>query len=378
MVCVIMVVWFFTKSSDKENAETALQEIVITTGDIEEVVTAQGKLEPKEYVDVGTQVSGLLKTISVNIGTNVQKGDLLAEVDPRIYEFRLAADQSRLQTLKAQQAEQEAQWALAQRKHTRNKNLIDSKSISQELLDESEAQNKVAQAGVEATKAQIDEIQATILGDQTNLSYTKIYAPITGTVVLLNGREGQTLNANQTAPIILQLANLDVMTVRSQVAEADVMRLRNNMPVYFTTLGALERRWQGTVRQILPSPEIINDVVLYNVLIDVDNRDRQLMTGMSTQVFFVLGEAKSVPVVPIEALSIRAEDQDNQSGKAYRVQLVSDKGKEEKIVHVGLTDRTHAQVIDGLAVGDRVLLTAHNASHKDKTSNKSGYRMGPH
>jgi macrolide-specific efflux system membrane fusion protein len=158
---------------------------------------------------------------------------------------------------------------------------------------------------------------------------------------------------------VVQLANLDVMTVRAQVAEADVMRLKPGMEVYFTTLGSQGRRWQGEVRQILPSPEVINDVVLYNVLVDVDNKDRQLMTGMSTQMFFVLGRAEKVPLLPVAALGKRVAAEDNDKGQAYEVRKVDAAGKTRTaIVHIGLMSRTMAEVRGGLAVGDKVAAAA--------------------
>jgi macrolide-specific efflux system membrane fusion protein len=154
--------------------------------------------------------------------------------------------------------------------------------------------------------------------------------------------------------MIMQLAKLDAMTVRAQVAEADVMRLKPNLPVYFTTLGAGERRWQGTIRQILPSPEVVNNVVLYNVLVDVDNRDRQLMSGMSTQMFFVLSRASQVPLLPIAALGPRLPEADNEKGRAYRVkQLVGD-NVQDKTVHIGALNRRFAQVLDGVEVGAKL------------------------
>ncbi|HBG32027.1 MAG TPA: efflux RND transporter periplasmic adaptor subunit, partial [Gammaproteobacteria bacterium] len=131
---------------------------------------------------------------------------------------------------------------------------------------------RVAEARAASLKAQIEEARSTLAGDEANLGYTKIYAPMDGTVASQTAREGQTLNANQTAPVILQIADLGTMTVRAQVAEADVPRVQPGMDVSFTTLGSLNRRWQAVVRQILPTPEVINDVVLYNVLADVDNR----------------------------------------------------------------------------------------------------------
>jgi macrolide-specific efflux system membrane fusion protein len=170
-------------------------------------------------------------------------------------------------------------------------------------------------------------------------------------------REGQTLNANQSTPTILQVANLDTMTVRAQVAEADVTRLKEGMPVYFTTLGNSERRWQGKVRQILPSPQIVNDVVLYDVLIDVKNEGRQLMTGMTTQVFFIFGKAANATIISAEALTRRVPDQDNEKGKAYRVSIASESGREQRVIHVGLQTRTQAEVTDGLEAGERILVS---------------------
>jgi macrolide-specific efflux system membrane fusion protein len=129
------------------------------------------------------------------------------------------------------------------------------------------------------------------------------------------------------------------------------------MPVYFTTLGNTERRWNGTVRQILPAPQIVNEVVLYDVLIDVKNEGRQLMTGMTTQVFFIFGKAENVTIAPAEVLTRRLAEQDNESGKAYRVTVLGEKGREQRVIHVGLQTRTQAEVIAGLEPGERILVT---------------------
>jgi macrolide-specific efflux system membrane fusion protein len=148
-----------------------------------------------------------------------------------------------------------------------------------------------------------------------------------------------------------------MMTVRAQVAEADVTRLKEGMPVYFTTLGNGERRWQGKVRQILPSPQIANDVVLYDVLIDVKNEGRQLMTGMTTQVFFIFGKAENATIIAAEALTRRVREQDNEKGRAYRVSVATDSGQQQRIVHVGLQTRTQAEVTEGLQPGERILVS---------------------
>ena len=350
--------WYYQRTeAQRVDPALAYRYATIRNGHIEDVVTAQGKLETEEYVDVGAQVSGQLKQLTVQIGDVVKKGELIAEIDPRVYQSRVQVDEAHLKTLQAQLAEQQAQVTNARQVYERNRRLIQSNATSQETLEASESAWKEALARVASIKAQIEEQRSTLEGDQTNLSYTKIYAPMDGTVVSQTAREGQTLNANQQAPVIVQLANLDRMTVRAQVAEADVTRLKPGTPVYFTTLGAQDRRWHGKVRQILPTPEVINDVVLYNALVDVDNRDRQLMSGMSAQMFFVLGEADHVPLIPIAALGKRAKELDNDQGQAYHVKVKNGQAVTDKIIHVGLMNRTVAEVRDGLAAGAQVVTT---------------------
>jgi macrolide-specific efflux system membrane fusion protein len=204
---------------------------------------------------------------------------------------------------------------------------------------------------------------------------------MTGTVTTMPAREGQTLNANQTAPTILQVANLDLMTVRAQVAEADVPRLREGMAAYFTTMGNSEHRWQGKVRQIQPSPQIVNDVVLYDVLIDVKNEGRQLMTGMTTQVFFILGKAENATVIPAEALTRRVPEEDNGEGKAYRVSVATESGREQRVIHVGLQTRAQAQVLDGLNPGERILVNRPQAATTTRSNtgraNAPRFNRGP-
>jgi macrolide-specific efflux system membrane fusion protein len=348
--------WYWYSAAAQKDQQEAVRPITVSRGTIEEAVTAQGKLEPKQYVDVGTQVSGQLKKIHVEIGDTVTQGELLAEIDPRVYQAQVEAGEARLNSLRAQLNEQKAQAILAEQNLKRNQNLIAVNAVSQQALQETESQAAVAKAQVEALGAQINETESNLKASRTNLGFTKIFAPMAGTVTTLPTKEGQTLNANQTTPTVMQVANLDVMTVRAQVAEADVNRLKENMPGYFTTLGDSERRWQGKVRQIQPSPQIVNDVVLYDVLIDVNNEGRRLMTGMTTQVFFILGKAENAVIVPAEVLNRRAAREDKEKGKAYRVAVKGKSGPEQRLIHVGLQTRTQAEVIDGLEEGERILV----------------------
>ena len=367
--------YYYQKTQKAAGNGSAAVFVSVETGNIEDVVTSQGTLEPKDYVDVGAQVSGQLETLHVDIGDTVKTGDLIAEIDAQVFKSQVAGDEARLKTMQAQKLQTEAEIRQAEQKLARNQKLITNNAISQEVYDDSQTALDIIKAQLMSLDAQIEEAQSTLEGNKVKLNYTKIYAPMDGTVVSLSAKEGQTLNANQTTPIIVQIANLDVMTVKAQVAEADINKIKSGMPIYFTTLGSQNRRWQGTVRQVLPTPEIVNDVVLYNVLVDVNNDDGKLMSGMTTQMFFVLGKAENVPVIPATALIRRAVNdnpaqQSEEKGTPYIVRVQSGRGVKEQVVWIGLSDRSHAQVLSGLNPGDKVALPSGQAESQTKGSGR--------
>ena len=345
----LVAAWGYLREGN--SADPGLATAAVTRGEIEDMVTALGTLQPLQYVDVGAQVSGQLRKIHVEIGDQVQEGDLLAEIDPRIYQARVEADRATLASLQAQLAERQAQRTLAERQYERQKGLLRANATSREAFEGAEATLEVAKAQIAALNAQITHAQSTLEGDETNLSYTRIFAPMSGTVVSLEARQGQTLNSSQQTPIILRLADLDTMTVRTQVSEADVNRLAPGMPVYFNTLGQPERRWSGTLRQVLPTPEVVNNVVLYNALFDVPNPDQALMSQMTAQVFFVLARAEDALLVPVAALGPVREN------GASTVHVVGRGGKvEQRAVRVGVRHRISAEVRSGLEEGERVVV----------------------
>lgn len=350
--------------------------VVVALGDVENTVTSLGKLKPKDYVDVGTQVSGQLKKVLVQIGDRVKKGDLIAEVDATVYETRTRTDQANLENLRAQLVQQNAERELAAQQAARSQDLFNEKAASQDSLETNQATLKVARAKVAATQAQIKASQATLEGDIANLGFTKIYAPMGGTVVSQTSLQGQTVNANQAAPVIVQIANLETMTVWAQVAEADVSKIQTGMPAYFATLGNAATRWHGTVRQVMPTPETVNDVVLYNVLVDVDNSERKLMSQMTVQVFFVLDQAKGVPVVPLTALQPMSGKNLSKNANTRAAQVVVGDQIENRTVQIGVSSRTTAAIESGLVVGDKVVVPLAVPSKPDSASAAKGGRPG--
>jgi membrane fusion protein, macrolide-specific efflux system len=340
--------WHFLSADPVQQMAT----VTVERGDLTKTVTAVGSLQPKEYVDVGTQVSGQLQKVYVEIGDRVTKGDLVAEIDPTRYESTVRSGRANLQSLRAQLAQRGAELELARQQLARNERMLAEHAISQDTVDQLAASANVAEAAVAVLEAQIEAAEATLEGDLANLGYTRIYAPMDGTVVSQTSLEGQTVNAAQQAPVIVQIANLDVMTVWAAVAEADVNKIKPGMQAWFTTLGMSEHRWQGSVQQIQPTPETTNDVVLYKVLIDVDNTEQLLLPSMTVQVFFLLGEAKDVPLVALNAL------RSPPAGAAgvYLAAVMTEQGPQPRRVTIGLSDRTTAEVTSGLEVGDRVIV----------------------
>jgi macrolide-specific efflux system membrane fusion protein len=343
----------------------------VVRGDVTDTVSALGNLQPRDYVDLGAQVSGQLKTIHVKIGQQVEKGALLAEIDPVVLNAKVEAGRASLASQRAQLVDKEAQRDLANQTLERQKKLVASRSVSETTFESAEATARSAQAQVDMLKAQIEQTESTLRGDEATLGYTKIFAPMNGTVVSIDVREGQTLNTNQSAPIIMRVADLSTMTVWTQVSEADISKLSLGMKAEFTTLGSGNRRWEGVLRQILPTPEVVNNVVLYTALFDVANPKRELMTQMSAQVFFIAAEAKNVLTVPAAALRERRPG----SGE-YTVEVKTALGTEVRPVEIGVMTRVLAEVKSGLSEGDVVITSRAAPGGEERPRRQPRMRLG--
>lgn len=346
IVSIVAGIYFF-KAGRQTSRDAPLFEPVVR-GSIENYIGATGTLEPRQYVEVGAQVSGQVQKIYVAEGDVVKAGQLLVDIDATVFETKVRNSEAGLDSKRAELQELQAELELAAFRARRNENLHRQKAVSDDVLQESQTNEKILRARIQATEAQIKADAASLAGDKATLGYARIYAPIDGTVVTVQVREGQTINANQNAPVLLKIANLDVLTLRAEVSEADVTRLYKGMPVYFKTFGGGERRWHSTVRQVLPTPEIVNDVVLYQALIDVENHDGRLMDAMTAQVFFVVDKADDALLVPLAAVR-----KGRQGGE---VMVKTDDGIVPAPVKLGVRNRTQAQLLEGPGEGSLVLV----------------------
>jgi len=303
LVAALLIFGAYWTLRDEAGPSTRPLFATVEVGDIENAVTAAGFLQPSTFVDVGAQVSGQLEVLHVEVGDVVDAGEMLAEIDATVQFNRVEASRASLRALEAQLSARDASLKLATANAARQTRLMDDDATTEADFDSAMNSLASAQSGLTQLQSQIAQSKASLASDEAQLGYTKIFAPAGGTVVSIDKKEGQTLNANQQTPIILRIADLTTMTVEAGVSEADVTKLRAGMDVYFTTLGSSGRRWYGTLRQILPTPVITNNVVLYTALFDVENSDSTLFSNMTAQIFFVTSSARNVLKVPVGALT---------------------------------------------------------------------------
>ncbi|MFM9923616.1 macrolide transporter subunit MacA [Variovorax sp. H27-G14] len=346
IVFIGLVAFFWTRPEQKTDYLTD----TVQRTDVENAVLATGVLQALKQVEVGAQVSGQLKSLKVELGQRVKKGDWLAEIDPVISQNTLAQEQAKLENLQAQRLAKEVRVKQAQLTWTRQQEMLAQDAAPRQDMESADAELRALRADAVSLEAQIRQQKLAVASAQTNLSYTRIVAPIDGDVVSISTLEGQTVVAAFQVPTLMKLADLSTMTVKAQVSEADVVRVKPGQPVYFTILGDPDTRYHGTLRAVQPSPEKINNAVFFNALFDVPNPERTLRVDMTAQVAILLGEAKQALAVPLTALGAR----DKEGRQQVRV-LKADHSVEKRQVRVGISNNFQAQVLNGLAEGDTVI-----------------------
>lgn len=338
----------------------------VTVSDVEQTVLATGVLQPYQLVDVGAQATGQVRSLKVALNDRVTKGQLLAVIDPSTQMNNLRNAEA---VLAQERASRLAQAATLQQNRlilARQKITLAADASSHADYEAAEAAVQVGQGNLAALDAQIRQAAIAVDKAKVDLGYTNIVAPMDGVVVGVVAKEGQTLNAVQSAPTVVKLARLDLMTVKAQISEADVIKVHPGQTVYFTILGDPERRFYARLRSVEPAPESVtsqatsttaatasatNTAVYYDGLFDIPNPGGLLRTSMTAQVYIVLGEARRVLTIPSAALGVRGRD-----GR-YLVQVMDAKGKTaDRRVRIGVNNNISAQVLDGLRVGEKVVV----------------------
>ncbi|MFK4825246.1 efflux RND transporter periplasmic adaptor subunit [Paenochrobactrum sp. BZR 588] len=367
--------WYWQSSGADQGTGTAQLTQKVVRGDIENAITAVGTLKALRSVNVGAQVSGQLKSVKVEVGDQVTKSQLLAEIDPAPIEKRVEMSSAQLENLEAQLISREAQAKIKKLNADRQRALLATRGVSKATVEQADADQVMAEADVKSLRAQIRQQQAQVESEKVDLGYTKIYSPMDGTIVDQPAKEGETLNAVQSAPTVVTVADLTILSVEAQVSEADISRLKIGMEAYFTLLGQPGKRYQGKLRQIKPTPEVLNNVVLYYALFDVPNPDDELKIDMSAQVYFINDAAKDALLVPVSALKDAPSGNGKTGSSSATVSVVTPSGAtQEKTVEVGIRNRVQAQVISGLEEGETVIIN--NAASGQSGNRRNNFRPG--
>ncbi|GEA64981.1 MacA family efflux pump subunit [Acinetobacter lwoffii] len=434
-IALIAAGWYFLKPKEQPPQYITAE---VTQGDIESSVLATGILEATKMVSVGAQVSGQVRKMYVELGDQVKQGQLIARIDSVRQENDLKTAEASIKNQMAQLAVRQANLAKVEAEYNRQKAMYAQDATSRSELESAFANYKTAQADITAINAQIEQSRLTLATAKEDLGYTQIVAPMDGTIVAIVTEEGQTVNANQSAPTIVKLAKLDTMTIKAEISEADVMKVEEGQTVYFTTLGNNEKKIYAKLRQVEPAPNSINtdsntssssssSAVYYNALFDVPNEDGKLRIDMTAQVYIVLDEAKNVLTIPAAAIQgsnrppranrgeARGEGSRGEGGPASRSEAESaqgnrpaaerparlnlseaelaliEQGKAQRgmvrvlqadgtakptPVLIGLNNRATAQVLKGLKRGDQVVI-ADGSDTSNDAAKRGGNSRGP-
>jgi macrolide-specific efflux system membrane fusion protein len=339
----------------------------VSVADVEQTVLATGIIQPRKLVSVGAQASGRIVAMHVALGDHIEQGRLIAEIDPSTQRNALQNAEAVLAQDRAQRASRSAALRQADVVFKRAEATYAQRLTSRADYDAAQANLDGATADVAALDAQIRAANIAVDLARVTLGYTKVIAPMAGTVVAIVAPEGQTVNAVQAAPTIVKLADLETMTVKAQISEADVPHVHAGQSLYFTILADPSHRYYAKLRAVEPAPESIavdtsvaqaatantttSSAIYYNGLFDIPNPNHVLQPSMTAQVNIVLGEARAVLSIPASALG----ETDADGRRLVRV-VDSKRGVESRWVRVGLNNSAVVQVVEGLKSGDTVVL----------------------
>jgi len=350
----------------------------ISKGDIVETVTASGNVNAVTTVLVGTQVSGTIKTIYADFNSPVKRGQLIAQIDPAIFEAQVEQARANLLSAKANLEKADASFIDAKRTMERNKALFSKDLIARSEVDTAETNYETAKAQINASKAQITQAEASLKVAETNLRYTRIISPVNGIVVSRNVDVGQTVAASFQTPTLFTIAqDLTKMQIDTNVAEADIGKVKQGQDVEFTVDAYPGVIFKGKVSQVRNAPINVQNVVTYNAVILVSNPELKLKPGMTANVSIIVSQKKDVLRIPNAALRFTMPDKDKDKTKKAQQKGPGQKGsgvwiveggKPKRIsVSTGVSDGSYTELISGeIKEGQEVVVESL------KTKQKSG------
>lgn len=332
----------------------------VTSGEIKKTITATGEVGALELISVGAQVSGQVKKLNAVIGQKVKKGDLIAQIDSTMQLHELSMDKAKLKSYTAQLEAAKASVKVAKLQYEREKELAAKDFTSKENLENAEKGYIDARTNVVDLEAMIEQAKIAIKTGEVNLGYTTIVAPANGTILAVFVKEGQTINANQYTPTIVQMADLSKMAILIQISEGDITKIKPGMSVTYSILSEPEQVYQAKLVSIDPGLTTLtngaytgiidaNTAVYYYGRAVADNHEGKLSIGMTTQNEIVIAGKDGVLKVP--SLAIYEKD-----GKKYVDVMIKEKGiPNSREVLTGISDSMYTEIVSGLQEGESVI-----------------------
>lgn len=360
--------WWYWQHREDDGKVSYLSEAV-ERGTITKQVVATGVIDAVDLVSVGAQVSGQIKKLHVKLGQQVKKGDMVAEIDSVSQLNQYNSDKANLASRQAELVSKQAALRIAQVRYDREKALFGKNATSREALENAENSLALARAEVVAVQSLIKQGQLAIDTDELNLGYTRIVAPLDGTVVSVVVDEGQTVNSNQSAPTIVQIADLGRMENKIEISEGDIGVIREKMPLTFTVLSLPDKIFETRISSLDPgmttlsnggysktssadsgsSSSSASEAVYFYGKAVLDNQEGLLRIGMTTENTITVARAEDVLLVPI----IAVQNRDGQRS----VQVLGAQGQPEaRAVEIGLSDGVRVEIKSGLKEGERVIM----------------------
>lgn len=340
---------------------------------ISQTVEASGTINPVNTVSVGSTVSGLIKEIYVDFNSVVKKGQVLAQIDPAIFEATVKQQQAAIVNAQANLAKLQANADYSRKTFNRYQNLYKRNFISKSDLDQAKSTYQADMAQIAAAKAQIVQAQAQYKTALTNLDYTKITAPVDGMIISREIDVGQPVAASFQAPELFTIAqDLKKMQIEVNVSEADIGKVEKGQSVIYTLDGYPDSEFYGKVTQVRISPTTVSNVVTYSVIVEVENEDLKLKPGMTANVQIVTKKVENVYCVSNSALKVNINEK-NEIMKYEKpgIWLLENKTPKRVEVEIGISDDEKTQIISNkLKQSDKIIIGIMDAKSKKEMKQK--------
>ncbi|MQL46873.1 efflux RND transporter periplasmic adaptor subunit [Photorhabdus khanii] len=369
-VMIVFLAVIYNKFNRQETPVVMTEQIITgTLGNVITMVGAAGVIQPTSQVNVGSQISGQLIQLHVEVGDVVEAGKLVASIDDTFYRTKVEASRARLEKLCAMLKEEQYTYELLSITEKRQRQLNLRSATSQQLLDEATFGVKKSQARIESLKADIRQNEHILHNEEVSLSYAQIYSPIAGVVTAIHVDPGQTLNVNQQTPVLMQIADLKNMTVYAKVSEADINQIALGQKASFRIYGANKHIWHGNVKKIMYKPDLINNAVYYTVLFDVPNDNFLLKPSMSADVTIVTHESSGVVTIPSDVLNNKRHQPLDDNLTAYFLREMKDGNIVVRKLLVGHNDGVRSVVTSGLQNNEQIVVLAKQDNAGGKNDN---------